>query len=80
MPLLAIARKAHDRYALQQLALNVHVKHSDLTLSPKQKLPFAPLVHKVSINAKGTACFRQIHSHAFLAMAKSGTYQKRKDK
>ena len=22
---------AHDRHALQQLALNVHIKHSDLT-------------------------------------------------
>ena len=34
---------AHDRCALQQLALNVHVKHSDLTVWPKRKLPFAPV-------------------------------------
>ena len=28
---------AHDRCALQQLALNVHVKHSDLNLPPNRK-------------------------------------------
>ena len=30
---------ARDRRALQQLALNVHVKHSDLTYSVSSSLP-----------------------------------------
>ena len=38
------------------------------------------LVHKVSINAKGTTCFQQKHSRAFLATAKSATYQNLQDK
>ena len=33
----------HDRCALQQLVLNMRVKHSDLTLWPERKLPFAPV-------------------------------------
>jgi hypothetical protein len=34
------------------------------------------IVHKVSLNAKGTTCFQQKHSSAFLAKAKGATYQK----
>ena len=53
------------RCDLQQLALNVHVKHTDLVT--KTKTAFHPsmstktlsslLVHKMSINAKGTTFF-----------------------